>query len=43
MYEFSNEKETKGDEYTFCYDCSYHYGSDYCNNCTYFRREEVEL
>ena len=35
MFEFTNEKDRKGDDYTFCYECNYNYGDDACNNCIY--------
>lgn len=38
MFEFSKEIERKGDDYTFCYDCSHFYGDDECNNCTYYEK-----
>ena len=41
MYEFTNEKDRKGDDYTFCYDCQNEYGSEDCNNCTYFENETI--
>lgn len=39
MLEFANEKECKGESYTFCYDCNNEFGQDKCFNCTYFDQE----
>ena len=33
---FQTEREAKGDDYKFCYDCNYFYGDDECNNCIYY-------
>ena len=46
MYEFTNERDRKGDDYTFCYDCNHDYGDDECNNCTYYEKlygDDVEI
>lgn len=40
MYEFANEKEMKGDDYMFCYDCQHNYGDDCCNNCYYYLKDQ---
>lgn len=39
MLEFANEKQCKGDSYTFCYDCNNEFGSESCMNCGYFDQE----
>ena len=39
---FMTEREAKGDDYTFCYDCNHLYGDDECNNCDYYVEEDVE-
>lgn len=39
MLEFANEKEAKGESYTFCYDCNRNFGNDECFNCGYFDQE----
>ena len=42
MFEFANEKECKGEDYTFCYDCNHFYGDAACNNCIYFKGDDSE-
>lgn len=37
---FMTEREAKGDDYKFCYDCNHFYGDDECNNCDYYDGEE---
>lgn len=37
---FQTEREAKGDDYKFCYDCNHFYGDDECNNCDYYDGEE---
>lgn len=39
MWEFTNEKDRKGKDYTFCYDCNYNYGDEKCRNCEYYKEE----
>ena len=39
MNEFTNEKQRKGDSYTFCYDCNNEFGGKECLNCEYFDQE----
>lgn len=40
MNEFANEKQKKGDSYTFCYDCNYEF-DEKCLNCDYFDQEVI--
>ena len=37
--DFKNEKQRKGDSYTFCYDCNKEFGSESCQNCNYLDQE----
>ena len=39
---FMTEREAKGDDYKFCYDCNHFYGDDECNNCVYYGEEDAE-